>query len=274
MESSDGFVGTWEDVRLLCALRRKNNYAKRVEITHLERLPHEIVFEIAKHHPLLIPPLKNRRLRRAVRNYLAGGEKKEKITAKYGKISNWDVSQVTDLSWLFYKATYFNEPLDDWDVSKVLTTKGMFCDAISFNKPLKKWNVSKVVNMNWMFCGALSFNQELGDWDVSKVFMMVSMVQEAAAFNQPLTYWKILNVNVEGMEGMFHGAILFDHRRNAPWWEGTSLVELAKTNPKLFARKKTLMRWNKYIHLRTDVLMITRPKYVRCFLPKPGSLLV
>ena len=80
MESSDGFVGTWEDVRLLCALRRKNNYAKRVEITHLERLPHEIVFEIAKHHPLLIPPLKNRRLRRAVRNYLAGGEKKEKIT--------------------------------------------------------------------------------------------------------------------------------------------------------------------------------------------------
>ena len=61
MESSDGFVGTWEDVRLLCALRRKNNYAKRVEITHLERLPHEIVFEIAKHHPLLIPPLKNRR---------------------------------------------------------------------------------------------------------------------------------------------------------------------------------------------------------------------
>ena len=91
MESSDGFVGTWEDVRLLCALRRKNNYAKRVEITHLERLPHEIVFEIAKHHPLLIPPLKNRRLRRAVRNYLAGGEKKEKITAKYGKISNWDV---------------------------------------------------------------------------------------------------------------------------------------------------------------------------------------
>ena len=96
------------------------------------RSGHEIVFEIAKHHPLLIPPLKNRRLRRAVRNYLAGGEKKEKITAKYGKISNWDVSQVTDLSWLFYKATYFNEPLDDWDVSKVLTTKGMFCDAISF----------------------------------------------------------------------------------------------------------------------------------------------
>ena len=63
---------------------------------------------------------------------------------------------------------------------------------------------------------------------------MVSMFQEAVAFNQPLTYWKILNVNVEGMEGMFHGAILFDHRRDAPWWEGTSLVELAKTNPKLF----------------------------------------
>ena len=109
MESSDGFVGTWEDVRLLCALRRKNNYAKRVEITHLERLPHEIVFEIAKHHPLLIPPLKNRRLRRAVRNYLAGGEKKEKITAKYGKISNWDVR--TRMCDMFSGATSFNQPL-------------------------------------------------------------------------------------------------------------------------------------------------------------------
>ena len=52
---------------------------------------------IAKMHPLLIPPFTNKTLRRAVQDYLAGGDRKQRIVAKYGEISNRDTSNVTKI---------------------------------------------------------------------------------------------------------------------------------------------------------------------------------
>ena len=52
-------------------------------------------------HPLLIPPFTNKTLRRAVKDYLAGGDRKKIIVEKYGEISTWDVSNVRDMSFMF-----------------------------------------------------------------------------------------------------------------------------------------------------------------------------
>ena len=40
----------------------------------LNDLPSDMIREISRFHPLLIPPFNNKTLRRAVRDYLAGGE--------------------------------------------------------------------------------------------------------------------------------------------------------------------------------------------------------
>jgi surface protein len=40
----------------------------------------------------------------------------------------------------------------------------MFYGASAFNQPIDRWNVSNVVNMNKMFYGAVSFNQPIGEW--------------------------------------------------------------------------------------------------------------
>ena len=98
----------------------------------MQLLPADVVKQIGKRHPLLIPPFTNDTLRRAVHDYLAGGARKEDIVKKYGEINNWDVSKVTDM-------------------------EGMFDGAESFNQPLNKWNVSNVENMFQMFKGATSF---------------------------------------------------------------------------------------------------------------------
>jgi len=45
--------------------------------------------------------------------------KKEVATKKYGPIENWDVSEVTDFSLLFYKKETMNADLSIWDVSRV-----------------------------------------------------------------------------------------------------------------------------------------------------------
>ena len=141
---------------------------------------------ISKMHPLLIPPFTNKTLRRAVKDYLVGGDRKQRIVAKYGEISNWDTSRVTNMYGLFCGATSFNEPLNNWNVSNVTIMSYMFRNANSFNQPLNDWNVSKVTDMKCMFQGAESFNQPLNKWNVSNVTSMQSMFYDATSFNQPL----------------------------------------------------------------------------------------
>jgi surface protein len=66
-------------------------------------------------------------------------------------ISEWDVSNVTDMQSVFYGYSDFNEPLNRWDVSKVTNMDGTFYGCNKFNQPLNDWNVSNVTNMRNMF---------------------------------------------------------------------------------------------------------------------------
>ena len=51
-------------------------------------------------------------------------------------ISNWDVSNVTDMSEMFYGVSSFNEPIGNWNVSNVTTLNDTFNNASAFNQTL------------------------------------------------------------------------------------------------------------------------------------------
>ena len=144
-----------------------------VRAQDLNRLPLDVFGQIREMHPLLTPKLTNATIKRAVRDYLNGGARKQRVVTKYGEISNWDVSSVTTMYKMFWFATSsFNQPLNNWNVSKVTNMREMFYGASSFNQPLNKWNVSYVKVMESMFVGASSFNQPLNKWNVSNVTNM------------------------------------------------------------------------------------------------------
>ena len=105
-----------------------------------------------------------------------------------------DLSQVTDMSFMFYGATVFNGDLSGWDTSSVTTMSGMFYGATSFNGNISGWDTSSVTKMIEMFNGAISFNGDISGWDTSSVTRMQSMFYGATAFNQSLGNWNILNV--------------------------------------------------------------------------------
>ena len=65
-----------------------------------------------------------------------------------------DTSHVTDMSFMFYKARSFNQPIANWDTSNVTNMGSMFSSASSFNQPIGKWNTSNVTSMKSMFEGA------------------------------------------------------------------------------------------------------------------------
>tara|TARA_B100002052_G_C15881623_1_gene599554 strand:- start:188 stop:1339 length:1152 start_codon:yes stop_codon:yes gene_type:complete len=126
---------------------------------------------------------------------------KQKIVSKYGKIDNWDVCQVTNMSNLFYNCYLFNEDISSWDVSNVTNMSNMFACARSFNQSLSNWDVSNVTNMSNMFYNAIKFNQPLNNWDVSNITTMEGMFNNAINFNQPLNNWNVSNV--KNMKFMF-----------------------------------------------------------------------
>ena len=59
----------------------------------------------------------------------------------YGNISEWDVSNVTNMSEMFKNAVVFNQPLNNWDVSNVTNMERMFKNAVVFNQDLSSWNI-------------------------------------------------------------------------------------------------------------------------------------
>ena len=81
--------------------KRLSQLTQQELFTALQLLPADVVKQIGKRHPLLIPPFTNDTLRRAVNDYLAGGARKEDIVKKYGEINNWDVSKVKNMNAIY-----------------------------------------------------------------------------------------------------------------------------------------------------------------------------
>ena len=119
-----------------------------------------------------------------------------------------DVSNIVDMSGMFWGSESFNQPIGNWDTSNVTDMKGMFAGAKSFNQPIGNWDTSKVTNMGFMFSGAESFNQPIGNWDTSKVTNMGGMFTGAKSFNQPIGNWDTSRVT--DMRWMFDGAESFN----------------------------------------------------------------
>jgi surface protein len=82
---------------------------------------------------------------------------------KYGHISLWDTSKVTDMSRMFGNATNFNHDIGSWDTSNVTDMSWMFNYAGEFNQDIGEWDTSRVTDMNGMFGYANIFNQDIGN---------------------------------------------------------------------------------------------------------------
>jgi surface protein len=65
---------------------------------------------------------------------------------------------------MFRDASSFNSNISNWNVSSVTDMGYMFYVASSFNSDISRWGIISVTDMRYMFEGASSFNQNLCPW--------------------------------------------------------------------------------------------------------------
>lgn len=84
-------------------------------------------------------------------------------------LNHIDVSEVTDMNNLFNvndfdtpsKYVDVNPDISNWNVSNVKDMTAMFCKCENFNQDISQWDVRNVKNMSSMFYECKNFNQDL-----------------------------------------------------------------------------------------------------------------
>lgn len=103
-----------------------------------------------------------------------------------------DLTNVTDMSYMFADVLVDQQStnIGYWDVSNVQNMSGLFYKSY-FNSDIGNWDVGSVINMNFMFDNATAFDQDLSNWNVSNVGSMISMFHDVTLSTN--NYDKLLN---------------------------------------------------------------------------------
>lgn len=138
-------------------------------------------------------------------------------------VNNWITTNVTNMSYMFYKASSFNRNMTDWDTTNVTTMAGMFAEASAFNQSIGLWNTAKVIDMSYMFDTASVFNQFTGGWNTANVTDMSFMFSNADAFNQNIGGWD--TGSVTSMKSMFYSDPVFN--QNIGNWDTSKVTDMS-----------------------------------------------
>ncbi len=128
-------------------------------------------------------------------------------------IGTWNTATVTNMTFMFYDATVFNQDIGAWNTAAVTNMNTMFSEALAFNQDIGSWNTAAVTDMSDMFGYTTAFNQDISGWNTGAVADMSFMFRGASAFNQDISSWN--TAAVTDMRSMFREASAFNQNLGA-----------------------------------------------------------
>ena len=101
------------------------------------------------------------------------------------RVNSWDMSEVTDASYIFAGAANFNREIN-WRAPKIQSLAALLFGASKFNKDITI-KEAKPVYLGFFLAGASSFDSKI-NMDTSECSDFSSMFMEASKFNQPINF--------------------------------------------------------------------------------------
>ena len=150
------------------------------------------------------------------------------------KFNSWNLSNITNTSYMFFGSILFNQNIGAWNVSIVSDMKAMFSTrgktTMIFNNgsntSINNWNTSSVTDMSYIFKQS-NFNQPIGNWNTLLVTTMRAMFLSNNLFNQSLlrsgNSWNTSIVT--DMRAMFYNA--WDFNQDISNWITTNVTDMS-----------------------------------------------
>ena len=155
-------------------------------------------------------------------------------------LNNWDISNKTNLSGSFRSCTSYNQSLNSWQVQNVSLMNNLFYSCTNYNQPLNNWQVQNVVNFNQIFFGCSNFNQNIDSWQTLSASDVSLMFYNCTNFNQPLNNW--VTTSFVYTSFLFFGCTNFNQNINS--WDTTNFSTLYRTFRGCANYNHPLNNWN------------------------------
>jgi surface protein len=152
-------------------------------------------------------------------------------------LNDWDVSNVTNMGYMFYEAAVFDQDIGSWNVSNVTDMKYMFNSTTAFKQDIGEWDVSNVRDMAFMFLANIrnywentgygddgQFEGDLSNWNVENVTNMQGMFMNQLKINFDVSSWNVSKVT--DMKWMLYGAATFIGN-GLDRWEVSQVTDMA-----------------------------------------------
>ena len=114
---------------------------------------------------------------------LGPGTKQDPIDFNDIDVSNLDSFCHKNIG-IFEETKFKYIDISELDVSNVSNMSGMFYNCKSFNQDISGWNVSNVTDMGYMFQFCEKFNKDLSCWNVTKVMYRIGIFSECPIKNE------------------------------------------------------------------------------------------
>ena len=155
-------------------------------------------------------------------------------------VSEWDTTKVTAMNSIFHRAYQANPDVSKWNTANVTDMGAMFRWADKANPDVSKWNTTNVTDMSAMFDEAELANPDVSKWDTANVTNMSSMFEEAYAADPDVSKWN--TTNVTDMSAMFNGAELANP--DVSKWDTANVTNMSSMFEEAYAADPDVSKWN------------------------------
>ena len=122
---------------------------------------------------------------------------------------NLDIKKVNNLQYLFYESLKTIPDISNWDISNVTDISGIFygCNSLTSVPDISKWNTQNVTNISYLFCNCSSLLSipDISNWNTDNVTNISYLFYNCSSLlNLPdISKWN--TSNVKKMDFVFGG---------------------------------------------------------------------